>query len=137
MTLWTKALQVLPLAKFILMAAVRFGVRIQRGAAGPRVSFMPPELEREGDFEIFYFGGQKRYKCNQFWVTPTSRIACQYDTYDYNMLLHHISQPHSEEKKKTKPRPTVIVSPILGPDGDPITYEVSDADVRGARFKEE
>jgi hypothetical protein len=83
----------------------------------------------EGEFEIFYWGGQKRYRCNQYWETGAK---CQYDTYDREALIRHISQPHSESGKRKKsapPPPRTVVSPILGPDGKQIVHE--------AKFKEE
>jgi len=94
----------------------------------------PPEPPLyEGDFEIFYLGGQKRYRCNQYWSTGH---RCWYDTYDKAELLRHISQPHSETGKRFKPKqqlPVRVVSPVLGPDGRPVVYD----GLANARFREE
>jgi len=84
-----------------------------------------PAPQMEGEFEVFDFGGQKRYKCNQNWSTGS---RCHYDTHDYGALMAHLSATHGYGVQPVK---RTVVSPVLGPDGQPITSEVE------ARFKEE
>jgi hypothetical protein len=84
--------------------------------------------DTEGEFEIYWWGGQKRYKCNQKWSTGD---PCQFDTYDREALIRHISQPHSEVRQRKPPAvPPKVVSPIVGPKGEPLVREVGEA-----RFK--
>jgi hypothetical protein len=84
--------------------------------------------EYENGFEIYYWMGTKRYKCNQKWSTGA---PCQFDSQDFDTVLEHSAQSHSETPKRRVPRPTTV-SPILGPDGQPVVRDVSEA-----RFKEE
>lgn len=73
--------------------------------------------EKEGDFEIFFWNGQKRYRCNLIWE---SGVKCIFDTFDYRDLLAHVSAPHTYSgKRAVTPR---SVSPIVGPRGEEIVH---------------
>jgi hypothetical protein len=85
--------------------------------------------EMEGEFEIFFWQGQKRYRCNQKWANGT---PCSYDTFDYQTLLDHIKEPHGRSRK-TKAAP--VASFILGPDGEPLVHDTPE--VPGVEFKDE
>jgi hypothetical protein len=102
--------------------------QFNRGKASAKPEQPGPMME--GDFEVFFAGEQKRYRCNQFWSTGA---RCWYDTYDKEELLRHVSQPHSETGKRAKPpKRRTVASPILGPDGNQIVRDVNEA-----RFREE
>jgi hypothetical protein len=76
--------------------------------------------EKEGEFEIFYWRGQKRFRCNQTWPNGT---PCAYDTFDYQDLLAHVGQPHGRPRSiKQK-----VISPIVDPAGQPIVREEFDS----------
>lgn len=80
--------------------------------------------EKEGDFEIFYWSGQKRYRCNQTWE---SGIKCEFDTFDYRALLDHVSSPHTYSGKRAPVAQKIrSVSPIVGPNGEEIIHEGDD-----------
>jgi hypothetical protein len=90
--------------------------------------------EMEGEFEIFYYQNVKYYRCNRNWSTGHK---CRFDTFHLESLVAHIRELHPETvagNPLVMPAPPVpgTTSPILGPDGQPIVYEVP-----GARFKEE
>jgi hypothetical protein len=89
--------------------------------------------QTEGDFEIFFWKGQKRYRCNQRWEGGGK---CEFDTFHYPDLLAHISQPHTYSGKRAPSTPRRVVSPIVGPQGEEIAHEV-DPEISGAKFRSE
>jgi hypothetical protein len=84
-----------------------------------------PEFEKEGGFEIQYFGGRKYWRCN--------REACGYWTCDYGMLLDHVRHfDHGESAVRPgKPVPTRF-SPIVGPRGERIERATDEAAIQRA-----
>lgn len=101
----------------------------------------PPKAEddpnREGDIEIYYWCGQKRYRCPLKWE---SGAKCAYDTYDIDALREHISVPHTANGKPKESGRTVV-SPIYDHNGKQIVrQEFKDrevpAELRTLKFKQ-
>lgn len=86
--------------------------------------------ETEGDFEVFYWNGQKRFRCNQKWENG---VPCGFDTFNYQDLLTHVSQPHNLSGKRRKLPAPPQPSRIVGPDGEPVVRE----ELRTVTFREE
>lgn len=72
---------------------------------------------REGDIPIFFWCGQKRYRCPLIWE---SGAACDYDTYDIDAMRDHIGQPHTASGKPRTGRATV--SPLFDHEGKQIIH---------------
>lgn len=83
---------------------------------------MPPEQDpnREGDIEVFYWCGQKRYRCPLSWE---SGAKCSYDTYDLEALKGHLSQPHNATGEQRKTNTRTVVSPIYDHEGKQIVRQ--------------
>ena len=96
----------------------------------PFEGFQPPEaFPSQTDFEEFFFMGQRRYKCNQFWE---SGAACEYDTYDLQGIIAHIREPHNRSGSAA-PRKVVRRSPILDAKGE--AFAVEDEKFSNYQFK--
>jgi hypothetical protein len=76
--------------------------------------------DKEGEFEIFFWNGQKRYRCNQRWENG---IPCAFDTFDYRALIEHVTQPHGYSGRRAPALPRKVISPIVGPQGEEIIRE--------------
>lgn len=90
---------------------------------------------QEGDFEIFLWKGQKRYRCNQKWEFGD---ACTWNTHDMELLMEHISKPHTRDGKPMKKAPQTVVSPIVDERGEQIVRELTQeeaAEYKDFRFK--
>ena len=86
----------------------------------------------EDGFEIFFWKGQQRYRCNQKWESGTK---CEFNTHELEDLLRHVRQPHTRSGKA--PERKGYVSPVLGPEGEQIIREMPEvpAEHLGASFK--
>src|ERR1035441_6677021 len=91
------------------------------------------DKDLETGLDVFYFAGQKRYKCPLNWE---SGERCAYDTYDLSDMRKHIGRaPHSMSGKS----PTQVlrrVSYLVDGEGKPIVVE-ENLELKDVHFAEE
>lgn len=88
----------------------------------------------ENGIEVFYWRGQKRYRCPKKWAAGGA--PCQFDTYSLDVLNRHMREVHGLPDGQ---KGMVRRSAILGPKGEDVyVNEIPlSPDVRGASFKSE
>jgi len=74
----------------------------------------------EDGYEIFYWKGQKRYRCPLRWE---SGARCEYDTYNLEYMREHVAGPHTYSGKAPAVRRSV--SPVLDSEGRQIVKETA------------
>src|ERR1035441_4757717 len=92
------------------------------------------DKDLETGLDVFWWSGQKRYKCPLSWE---SGERCAYDTYDLSEMRKHISKaPHSLSGKlptQTQRR----TSSLLDGKGNPIIVEEIPTELQDVHFATE
>lgn len=83
--------------------------------------------------EVFYWRGQKRYRCPRAWE---SGARCEYDTYDLTEMRQHLRSPHTRSGAFPKETKVQRTSPIVDEHGENFVVE-SDLSEAPFHFKEE
>jgi len=90
------------------------------------------EIINGQEVKVFFWKRQKRYRCPLVWE---GGAACEFDTYDVEMLGQHMIEPHTFSGKI--PRNVKRVSPILNSKGEQIMNETPiPHDLANVKFKE-
>ncbi len=90
--------------------------------------------EIEDGFSVFWWRGQKRYRCNHAWQDGS---ACAFDSYELDVVKRHSAEPHnSAQGAKAASVKRGSVSPIVGSRGEQIISD-GPGEFAGARFRDE
>lgn len=93
--------------------------------------------DTEDGLEIFFWKGQKFYRCPKKWESGAS---CKFASYEKRDVIEHMSSPHTADGKPPDGVVRRAVSPVLDSEGKQIIREYKEeripTEFQNARFKQ-